>query len=204
MRHACVGSAGVPGQQRRVGQGRVCAQRILVNRVVCWGSGEGTRTASAALMCLSDAAAAFGRRAALPGASSARPRPAFAFAGVSPPAPHPQCGPVRGAPLSYAPAPSSRRAVLPHGSPLAPWARPRRHRAQARACAGNAGPNADNWAPFSANAGTWWGQLVRYNADMSKAAEGPTCVRVEVSEHQAIIDLQRDAEVHILKMCSLQ
>ena len=69
--------------------------------------------------------------------------------------------------------------------------------------ADNAGPNADNWAPFSANAGTWWGQLVRYNADMSKAAEGPTCVRVEVSEHQAIIDLQRDAEVHILKMCSL-
>jgi hypothetical protein len=193
----CVACMHAYGQQRRLGQGRVCAQQL------CRGSLR-ARAASAALMSLSNAAAAFGRRAALPGAASARPRPAFAFAGVSP---HTQSGPMRVALLSYAPkgAPfaASRRAVLLHGSPLAPCARPRRHRAQARACAGDAGPNADNWVPFSANAGTWRGQLVRYNADMSKAAEGPTCVRVEVSEHQAIINLQRDAEVHNLKMCSL-
>ncbi len=36
---------------------------------------------------------------------------------------------------------------------------------------------------------------MRYNANMDKVAEGATCVRVEVSEDQAVIDLQRDAEM---------
>ena len=130
------------------------------------------------------------RRAALPGAG-ARPRPAFAGVAPSgaPPARAPACGALR-------PAPPAWGRVCPHGGLLAPRARVRWQRVAApHACAGSAAQDADNWAPFCANAGTWRGHLVRYNADMGKVAEGATCVRVEVSEDQAVIDLQRDAEI---------